>query len=167
MPSAFLNTYPRNLELIKQVNRYFYFRRVSVRIFYALVAALVLICAILAVVLTKVFWVACGILPVLFLLNYLRYKKAVHDAVNRELEACSLGTTVTVTISDGIIKHSCVGGKPRTLQVDDIVEVVDTKDFLLIFGPEGEIYPLHKEGFTEGNCEHFCYYLMENEIDFV
>lgn len=165
MEPLFINSYPRNLDLIKQINGYLFYRRTTMWIYNGLVIGTILLSAIVAVTLHPLFWLPCVLLSVILLINFIRYKTAIHNAMNHDLENCSFGTTVTVTVTREEVRHCSHNGAVRTLSFVDLERAVNTKDYILLFGRKNSVFPLHKESFTKGSCETFCYLLIEYGIE--
>ncbi|MGN0518033.1 MAG: YcxB family protein [Acutalibacteraceae bacterium] len=166
MEILFENKYTRDEEMVKDIYRYFYFRRpfaIFLNVLFVLYFILGVLYFILdisgLIVTTSTYWFLIAIPPIWYVLLLFRYNINVKTAIQRDLEIHGKPIEVTVSVTDEVIRYKQSTGSELQLNYIAIKKVIQTKKYIYLRSKTNLLYPFKKDSFSIGNEKEFITFL--------
>ena len=164
METLFKNEYTRDRSLVKEVYRYFYFKRKIYIFVYALLGADFLLALYLAIFQKQnVYGLLIGT-PILMLLPSILYFVQVKTVIARDLETHGKAVSVALSVTDEFIESKASTGSVYKLDYSSIRVVLQTKTLILLRSRANLVYIFKKDSFTVGRAEDLLLFLKSKGV---
>lgn len=164
METLFKNEYTRDRSLVKEVYKYFYFKRKIYIFAYALWGANFLLALYLALFQNQYRYGPLIGAPLLMLLPSLFYHFQVKTVIARDLETHGKAVGVEITVTDEFIESKASTGSVYKLDYSSIRVVLQTKNMILLRSRANLIYIFKKDSFTVGRAEDLLLFLKSKGV---
>lgn len=163
METLFKNEYTRDRSLVKEVYRYFYFKRKIYIFVYALLGADFIWALYLAIFQKQnVYGLLIGT-PLLMLLPSILYFVQVKTVIARDLETHGKAVSVALAVTDEFIESKASTGSYK-LDYSSIRVVLQTKTLILLRSRANLVYIFKKDSFTVGRSEDLLLFLKSKGV---
>jgi hypothetical protein len=164
MEIMFKNTIVRNKEMVKEIYRFYYFKRKIVILCHVLFAISLLANVALAIMGKSYSTFVFVAVPLFVALQFFCYFRQVNVVINRDLEVHGKEIEVETVVTQDYIEYTTSTGSVSRVEYDKFKTAIITKNLILLHSKANMIYMFRKDAFEIGTKEEFISFLKSKGI---
>lgn len=164
MEILFENSYVRDKQMLKEIYKYYFFKRKSMVVSYIILFLCFLVNLLMALFDGIFNYFILVFIPLLLALRFFYYYRQVDIVLKRDAEMHDKEITIEVIATNEFIQNTASNGSVNKLEYNRIKSVTQTKNFILLLSKAKLIYIFKKDNFTKGTPEDFIVFLRNKGI---